>query len=211
MIISFLGSLSPSALNLTAMQISLHESISIAMYFSLGTIVTEIIYVRLCLGSIAWLRKQKKFLTWLEWITVVLITSLSIGSFIAASRTHHTQNVILDNTADRFLLGAFMSAVTPMHIPFWLGWSTVLFTKKILSPDSKRYFIYIIGIALGTFMANGLYILSGKYVVDIINTNESIINIVIGGVFAITAIIQVVKIVYHKDAAAKLETVGKSP
>ena len=42
------------------MQISVHESVTMAMNFSLGTIVSEIIYVRLCLVGVTWLRRQKK-------------------------------------------------------------------------------------------------------------------------------------------------------
>ena len=210
MIISFLGSLPPSSLNLAAMQISLHEGIHMAVYFSLGTIITEVIYVRLCLVSISWLRKQRKLFRWLEWVTVALITGLSIGSFIAASGAHRSQNMILDNHIDRFLLGAFMSGLTPMHIPFWIGWSTILFSRKILKADTKNYYVYISGIALGTFFANGLFILSGKYMVAILKTNESILDYIIGGIFAITAIIHFLKIIWHKDEANRLETRGKT-
>lgn len=209
MVISFLGTLPPSPLNITAMQISVHESIAIAMYFSLGTILTEIIYVRLCLVGVNWLRKQKILFRWFDWITFALILALSIGSFIAASKTHASQNVILDNNINRFLLGMLMSAITPMHIPFWIGWSTILFTKKILKADNITYYIYIIGIGIGTFLANCLFIFGGKYIVDLLNTNQRIFNLVIGGIFAITAIIQLVKILWHKDDADKLATFGK--
>lgn len=206
MLISFIGTLSPSPLNLTAMQISVHESIRIAMYFSLGTILSEIIYVRLCLVGVTWLRSQKKLFRWLEWITFALVTALAIGSFIAASKTHPAQNVILDNSINRFLLGAIMSALTPMHIPFWIGWSTVLFVKKILKADYIIYFIYITGIGIGTFLANCLYIYSGQYIVETLNTNQSILNNILGGIFAITALVILVKILWHKDVVDKLSS-----
>ncbi|MDQ6842748.1 MAG: LysE family transporter [Bacteroidota bacterium] len=211
MIISFLGTLVPSPLNITAMQISVHETISIAMYFSLGTIFIELIYVRLCLIGVNWLGKQKKLFRWFEWITFALILALSIGSFIAASKTHASQNVILDNNINRFLLGMFMSAITPMHIPFWIGWSTILFTKKILKADNSIYYIYIIGIGIGTFSANCFFIFGGKYIVQLLNTNQRIFNLVIGGIFAITAIIQLVKILWYKDDADKLAPLRKVP
>ncbi len=210
MIISFLGTLAPSPLNITAMQISVHESIAIATYFSLGTILTEIIYVRLCLVGVNWLRKQKIIFRWFEWITFFLILALSIGSFIAASKSHATQNVILDNNINRFLLGMLMSALTPMHIPFWIGWSTILFTKKILKADNTTYYIYITGVAIGTFLANCLFIFGGKYIVDLLNANQRVFNWVIGGIFAITAIIQLVKILWFKDAG-KLALFDKPP
>ena len=76
MLVSFLGSLPLGTLNVAAMQISVHESIAIAMYFSLGTILTEIIYVRLCLVGVNWLRKQKILFRWFDWITFALIVAL---------------------------------------------------------------------------------------------------------------------------------------
>ncbi len=209
MIISFIGTITPSPLNLTAMQISIHESIRVANYFSLGTILSELVYVRLCLVGVSWIRKQKILFRWLEWITFALIVALSIGSFIAAAKSHAAQNVILDNNLNRFLLGMIMSALTPMHIPFWIGWSTVLFSKKILKTDNLNYYIYIIGIGIGTFLGNCLYIFSGKYIVELLNTNPTILNRLIGLILAITALILLVKILWHKDDAGKLATLGK--
>ena len=102
-----------------------------------------------------------------------------------------------------------MGAMTPMHIPFWIGWSTILFTKKILKADNLTYYIYIIGIGIGTFLANCLFIFGGKYIVDLLNTNQRIFNLVIGGIFAIIAIIQLVKILWYKDDSDKLAIFGK--
>lgn len=209
MLISLVGTLSPSPLNLTAMQISVHESVRLAMYFSLGTILSEIIYVRLCLVGVHWMQKQKKLFKWLEWVTFALIVALAIGSFIAASKAHPAQNVVLDNNLNRFLLGVIMSALTPMHIPFWLGWSTVLFTKKILKANNTNYYIYIIGIGIGTFLANCLYIYSGKYIVTILNSNQNRLNLLLGVIFSITALIVLAKILWHKDAVDKLATIGE--
>ncbi len=207
MIISFIGTLSPSPLNLSAMQISVHEGLRGAMCFSAGTILSELIYVRICLVGVHWLQNQKIIIKWLEWITFLLVLALAIGSFIAASENHPAQNVILDNHINRFLLGVIMSALTPMHIPFWIGWSTVLFSKKILNHQNSDYYIYMIGIGLGTFFANWLYIYSGKYLVKLLNDNHSILNYVIGGVFAVTALIILIKILLHKDVS-KIENIS---
>lgn len=208
MIISFLGTLPLSTLNVAAMQISLQESIRNAMYFSLGSIFTELIYVRIALVGINWVRKQKKLFRWLEWLTFAIVLLLAIGSFIAATREHEAKNIILNNHMNRFILGMFLSAITPMHIPFWFGWSTVLFTKKILKPINSYYHLYIIGTGIGTFIANLIFIFGGKYIVEKLNTNQHTLNWIIGGIFAITALIQLIKILYHKDVAERLNTLN---
>ncbi len=204
LLISFLGSLPLGTLNVAAMQIGIQESITHAMYFSFGSLLVEMIYVRISLVGIDWIRKQDKVMKAMEWITLVIIIALAAGSFIAATTDSGTaKNVILQNTMHRFLLGMFMCAINPVQIPFWFGWSTVLFSKKILEPRQSHYNIYIIGIGLGTLAGNAVFIFGGKWLVQRISNSQQYLNWVIGSIFAITAIIQAIKMIRHKDAVHK--------
>lgn len=207
MIVSFLGSLPLGTLNVAGMQISVQESVQNAFYFVLGCIVVEMIYVRVSLIGIDWIRKQKKLFRWMEWITFVIILALAIGSFIAAMKTGvNAKNVMLNNHIHRFLLGIMLCAINPVQIPFWFGWSAVLFDKKILKPKNSYYNIYILGIALGTFIGSCVFIYGGPWLVKKLDANSSMLNWVIGGIFSITALILLVKILLNKDASRKLET-----
>lgn len=213
LMVSFLGSLPLGTLNVLAMKISVEEGIKNAIYFSCGSLLTEMIYVRISLVGINWIRKQKKLFQWLEWITLFIVVALAFGSFMTAMK-HHASNVqSASNLPDmhRFLLGISLSAISPMQIPFWFGWSTVLFTKKILQPNNSNYNLYILGIGLGTLMGNSVFIFGGKWLVEKMNANQNILNYVIGGIFTLTAIIQLIKILTHKDAAEKLEKLGQAP
>ena len=205
LMVSFLGSLPLGTLNVAAMQISVQENVQNAILFSLGSLSVEMIYVRISLVGINWIRKQKKLFRWMEWIALAIVVALAIGSFIAASQPHHAKNVMLDNDINRYLLGAMLSAINPVQIPFWFGWSTVLFTKNILLPKNSFYNIYIIGIGLGTLIGNCVFIFGGKWIVQKLNGNQSLMNWIIGGIFAFTAVIFFIKILMHKDAARKLE------
>lgn len=204
MIVSFLGSLPLGTLNVAAMQISVQESIKNAIYFSIGSLLVEMIYVRISLVGINWIRKQKKIFRWMEWIALAIVVALAVGSFIAAMQPHHAKNVMLDNNINRFLLGVMLSAISPMQIPFWFGWSTVLFTKNILQPKNSYYNLYIVGIGLGTLLGNCVFIFGGKWIVQKLNANQSLMNWIIGGIFAITAIVFLIKILLNKDAAEQL-------
>ena len=204
MLVSFLGSLPLGTLNVAAMQISVQESIMNAIWFSLGSLLTEMIYVRISLVGINWIQKQKSLLKWMEWITLAIVVALAVGSFIAATHEHHAKNVMLNNNIHRFFLGLMLSAISPVQIPFWFGWSTVLFSKNILKPKNSFYNLYIVGIGLGTLMGNCVFIFGGKYIVDKLNANQNILNWVIGGIFALTAVIQLVRILMHKDAIDKM-------
>lgn len=203
--ISFLGSLPLGTLNVAAMQIGIQENIMNAIWFSLGSLLVEMIYVRISLIGIDWVRKQQKLMKAMEWVTLVIILALAAGSFIAAARDGgQAKNVLLNNNMHRFLLGMFMCAINPVQIPFWFGWSTVLFTKKILEPKVAYYNTYIVGIGIGTLMGNCVFIFGGKWVVQRIANSQQYLNWVIGGIFALTAFIQLVMILRKKDAISKL-------
>lgn len=202
--ISFLGSLPLGTLNVAAMQIGIQESIKNALYFSFGSLLVEMIYVRISLLGVDWIRKQERLMKAMEWFTLIIILALAAGSFIAAmAEGADTKNVFLENRMHRFLLGMFMSAINPVQIPFWFGWSTVLFSKKILEPAKSQYNIYILGIGLGTLIGNCVFIFGGRWLTQRITGSQQYINWVIGGIFAITAVIQAIKMIRHKDAVHK--------
>jgi threonine/homoserine/homoserine lactone efflux protein len=211
LMISFLGSLPLGTLNIAAMQIGIQESIKDAIYFSIGSLFVEMIYVRISLVGIDWVRKQEKLMKALEWLTLIIIIALAVGSFMAASKGGSgAKNQFLENNMHRFLLGMFMCAINPVQIPFWFGWSTVLFTKKILQPVSAQYNSYIIGIGIGTLLGNCVFIFGGKWVAQRVADSNKYINWVIGSVFAITAIIQLVKMILKKDGMSKFQQVKPS-
>ncbi len=205
MLVSFLGSLPLGTLNIAAMQISISSGVTAAMLFSVGSLIAEIIYVRISLVAMDWVRKQERVLKALEWVTLLIVTALAIFSFYAALHPKVEKNMVLDSPLPKIVLGFVMSAVNPVQIPFWFGWSTVLFSKKILLPRNDHYNTYILGIGLGTFMGNALFIFGGLLIASKINNNQHILNWVIGGIFALTAVIQLWKILRKKDAVHQME------
>jgi threonine/homoserine/homoserine lactone efflux protein len=204
--ISFLGTLPLGTLNISATQIAVQESVIQAVYFSIGCLVTEMVYVRLSLVGINWVRRQVKLMKLMEWITLAIILALATGSFVAATKgPTGEKNVVLNNDLPRFLLGMFMSALNPIQIPFWFGWSTALFQKGILEPKNGQYNIYISGIGLGTLLGNFVFIFGGKWIAGSIASSGAYINWIIGGIFAVTALILLVKMLYHKDGISRFE------
>ena len=127
-------------------------------------------------------------------MSVLIILALAVSSFVAASDETVKKNVLLSGGVHRFWLGMFMSALNPVQIPFWFGWSTVLFTKKVLEHKNSHYNSYITGIGTGTFIGNLIFILGGRFVVEVLNTNQKILHLIIGCIFLVTAIILMIKI-----------------
>lgn len=205
MLISFLGSLPLGTLNIAAMQISISDSAIQALQFSLGSLLAEMIYVRLSLVAMDWVRKRHFFFKMLEWITLLIVLILAASSFYAAMSPSGNESVVLSSPLPKILLGFSMSAVSPAQIPFWFGWSTVLLTKKILLPLNKHYNFYIVGIGLGTLIGNCVFIFGGRLIADKLQNSDQFINWVIGGIFLITAIIQIWKMTRKKTTKHKFE------
>ncbi|MEO8583769.1 MAG: LysE family transporter [Flavitalea sp.] len=187
--ISFLGTLPLGTLNISAMQIAVSDGVQQALLFVFGALLVEIVYVRISLVAMNWVLSHKKLFIWLEWATVVIIIALAVSSFMAAFDPAVKKNVLLSGTLNKFVLGVMMSAVNPVQIPFWFGWSTALFTKKILTHGNLNYNLYILGIGTGSFIGNLVFIFGGRFIVDNLNTNQGTLHLVIGIIFSITAII----------------------
>jgi len=205
MLISFLGSLPLGTLNIAAMQISISDSVLHALEFAFGSLLAEVIYVRLSLVAMDWIRKKEFIFKMLEWITLAIVVVLASSSFYSAMNPSVKENIVLSSPLPKILLGFSMSAVSPAQIPFWFGWSTVLLSKKILLPVNKHYNSYITGIGLGTLIGNCVFIFGGRLVAQKIQNSGQVINWVIGGIFLITAIIQVWKMTKKKSAVHQLE------
>ena len=212
MAISFLGSLPLGTLNVAAMQIGIQESIHKAMWFAFGSLLVEMVYVRLSLVGIEWVRRQGKLMRMMEWVTLAIILALAVGSFVSAAKGNGSaKNIMLNNHLHRFLLGMFMCAINPVQIPFWFGWSTVLLNKNVLHPKQSQYNSYILGIGLGTLLGNCVFIFGGKWMVQSIANSQQYLNWVIGGIFTLTALIQLVKMLLHKDKISSFEKEGVTP
>jgi threonine/homoserine/homoserine lactone efflux protein len=204
MFISFLGTLPMGTLNISAMQISISDGYKPALLFSIGALLVEVVYVRLTLVAMSWFRQHTRLLKTMEWITLVIIIALAISSFYTATHPSVRANPILSNTLHRFWLGAGMSAVNPLQIPFWFGWSTVLTTRNVLRKENNQYIPYIAGIGLGTLIGHCIFIFGGRLLVDSLNARQDVIHWCIGGIFLLTAIIQLVKMVTKKDAISEM-------
>jgi len=205
LLVSFIGSLPLGTLNVAAMQISIASGVQAALLFSLGSLLAEMIYVRLSLVAMDWLRKQAKLLRVFDFLTFLLLLVLAASNFyIAFTENGQSRNLILDSSLPKLLLGFLMSAINPVQIPFWFGWSTVLFSRGLLEANNAQYNVYIIGIGTGTLLGNSIFIFGGQLVASAIRDNQSMVSLVIGSIFLITAFWQLYKFFNNKGAAHRI-------
>lgn len=148
--ISFLGALPLGTMNIAATHISIQQGTHAGLVYAFGSMLVEIIVVRIVLVAMDWLAKRHKIFRLLELVTTGLIVALAAASFIAAYKMKSFSGAIpISRSLSPFWTGVLLSAANPLHIPFWLGWSTVLLNKNILLPSAGYYNWYITGIGTG--------------------------------------------------------------
>lgn len=199
MLISFLGQIPLGNMNITSTQLSVQEGFKQAWKFGLGIALVEVIYLRLALTGMDWIVQHPMLFLVMGWLTVVLFLTLGIISFITAKiEKENKKGLLLQSNINRFVLGLSMSAVNPAQIPFWFIWSTYLIEHKWLEPVEWQYNVFTLGAGLGTLVGEALYIHGGKWLVQKLKASNRFLNMLMGFVFIITALIQLYKMIFTK-------------
>jgi threonine/homoserine/homoserine lactone efflux protein len=192
--ISFAGSLPLGTMNVAATQIAVRDGAWAGLIYSLGSVLIELIYVRTILDTMDWVFKRIRIFRLLGWITVLILLAMATGSFYAASTASDFGSSLPPISRNHFLYGALLSAINPLHFPFWFGWSSVLLNKGWLSNDTFQSYVYISGIGLGSISGFLVFIYGGNYLVASMKDKQYILNAVMGIILGITALIQLYKI-----------------
>lgn len=200
LLISFLGSLPLGPLNLITTYVSVSNGTIAGFAFAAGCILTELIFIRLAVISMEWIRRKRRLFKALEWVTILIILILAVYSFIAASKHTGFASAMPGEIKSPFWSGIAISAVDPMKIPFWFLWSSFLLGKKILIPERNFYNYYTAGIGVGSLLGFIIFIYGGNYFIGSIKSNQYIINWIIGAVLLVTAGIQVYRFFNPKVA-----------
>jgi threonine/homoserine/homoserine lactone efflux protein len=197
-LVSFLGQLPLGNMSFTATQVGLQESISKAWQFAIGVAIIEMVYLRLALTGMDWVVQHRRVYLGLGWLTVLLFLVLGMMAIINAKKqTTESKALVLNNKLNRFVLGLSMSALNPVQIPFWVLWTSVMIQTKRLAVTSIDFNLFTIGAGTGTIAGLAVYIHGGKWLVQKIKASNKSLNIAMGIVFLLTALLQLYRIIYH--------------
>ncbi len=182
LLVSFLGALPLGTLNITAFDIAASQSLVSAIWFAIAVVLVELIVVRLTLFGNEKLELGEKLSYYLIPFGILLLLYLAVGSFMASSQISEMGSRInlLPKISSAFLLGFLLSALNPLHIPFWMTWNKVLTSKGILETSKKSYSLYILGIGIGSLMGLGVFIFTGKYIFSNYESYSMLTNLLMG-------------------------------
>ncbi|MDY8134533.1 LysE family transporter [Aquimarina sp. 2201CG5-10] len=165
-LISFLGSLPPGILNVTAFQIAASQGVSKALVFACAVVLIELIIVLLILGGIKRFKIKTKNYLYLLLIAVILLFYLAVSKFMELGKPVELKNehTLFSTIRSSLFLGILLSALNFIQIPFWIGWSNTLIAKNILQNKLISKLLYGSAIAIGTFMALMIFMYSGSHI-----------------------------------------------
>ncbi|MEN9885223.1 MAG: hypothetical protein RLZZ420_2440 [Bacteroidota bacterium] len=187
--ISSIGGLPLGTLNITAMHIAQHRGTTAGLWFALGALLIEIVYVYLTLKLFEWLSASIKTLTTIRWISIAVM--LTIGIWLLVENAHADVNKSNGwGKENPFLTGLLLSALNPAQIPFWLGWNAVAIDKKLLRLQTPATLVWLMGIGTGTFLSLGLFAVGGPAIFKMIGANDRMLTRLIGLIFILVAIFQ---------------------
>ena len=166
-VVSLLGTIVPSGMSGTAMEISIKNGKTAGLLFGLGSAIVEIIYIRLYFLGFDFFIREKRLFIILQWIMLLLFFGAGVYFFIQSfnkkktpkkKRKHEAKNRI-----HAFVLGVTIKAMSPGQFAFWIFWTTYLLANNWLHRDPMQYNVFCVGLGLATFVGTGLYVYLGEY------------------------------------------------
>ena len=167
--VSFIGSVPPGAINLTAVKISLEKGLRSVIVFALAVAAVEFVYALMAVYGAHVLMRYPDLSHWMEGITIALFLGLGLYYVLGNS---HPAAVPADEPglarfrrifgSSPFMRGLTLSLFNPLGIPFWLAYTSFLQIRQWIHLDALNTFFYVSGIASGAFIALILFGLLGK-------------------------------------------------
>lgn len=192
--ISAIGSLPLGNLNVMAMSIAVHRHTMAAMYFAVGVLLVEMIYVGITLMLTQKILASPNGLKYFQWMGALLLVCMGLyfGYLYFRQDVHINQPVILPDPSHEFFAGLFLSAINPVQIPFWLGWNAFGMKKQWLDQSFLIKLLWVLGIGIGTFIGLLVFIFLGSKLLLYFHA-DGYLNLILAAVFLWAGIWQYLK------------------
>lgn len=186
LLISFLGSLPFGTLNITAFNIAAVQNIGDAILFAIAVVFIELLAVVITLKSANKINFKSKFFYFVSPLAVILLLYLAVSSFNSALNPEemNVNSHLFPMIHSPILLGLLLSILNPLHIPFWMGWNTVLIGKGLLENTKKMHRLYMTGIGVGSIAAYLIFIFSGNFIFKNYQQYNYMIAFILGFLYA---------------------------
>lgn len=151
LVVSYLGSIPPGALNLTVIQLGIKEQHRAALNFALASAFIEFFYAGIAVKAQQYFMANPSFSGYFQLITGSLLLVIGLANLMARRKAPKTTSKAV-SAKGGFWQGFVLSCFNPMAIPFWLAVTAALQSAEWLLITDQNFVFYLLGIPLGTFL-----------------------------------------------------------
>lgn len=156
-IVSFLGMIIPSMLNMTAAKISLNKSKKEAVKFAIGVSIIVLFQAYLAILFTKFLSSNPDFVLTLQKVSIVIFGILSFYFFRQSIKERKDELMVKESSKNSLIIGLFLSSLNMFSIPFYCGVTSALDMAGWLILTQHNMIMFVVGSSLGTFLLLYLY------------------------------------------------------
>jgi hypothetical protein len=151
-LVSFVGSLPLSYLNIVGVEVFSKFGINPLVSYLIGVVIVQTIVVYCTVIFANQLVGNKKLMKGIDFFAIFFLLLLAYLFYAHSNQTIAEHNY-LDGYVQYspFLIGMVLCALNFLQIPFWMAWNLYLMNANHISLHRKLKFHYIFGTLLGTF------------------------------------------------------------
>ena len=193
---SFVGSITPSMLNMTALKISLEKGKTATNKYAIGVSLAVFPQAYIAILLTKYIAENAAILETLQKIGAVIFLFLAFYFYRESKKGKiqiETSKVKKENS---FLAGITLSGLNMFAIPFFCGTTATLDAFKLFSFNFIPVLFFMIGSALGTFYILFLYGKFAKIIQEKTGKLTKDINIVLAVLTALVAVFTIIKLFF---------------
>ncbi len=196
--ISFVATLLPGLLNMTAAKVSLKEGRHNALFFAAGAAVIVFFQAYIAVSFAKFINSRPDVIYMLEETGVCIFALLTVYFLFFAKKKkkkkHDADIVKMRSSTGNFFMGALLSGLNFFPIPYYVFISISFAAYGIFKFTNPFVPLFVLGVVAGAFTVFYLYIVFFKkfqYKTEFFMRN---VNYFIGGITGIIALITLIRI-----------------
>ncbi|MFC5193908.1 LysE family transporter [Bizionia hallyeonensis] len=187
---TFLATLPPGLLNMTAAKISLKENLTRGIMFSLGACLIIIFQALIATVFARYLSNHPDVIEILRIVALIIFAIISVYFlFIAKCTEKEKKDVDVRSKTSRFFHGMFLSSINVFPIPFQAYVAISLASFGVLEFHNIGIASYVLGASSGAFVALYIYMIFFDKIKDRKIASQKSMNYLIGIITGLVAIV----------------------
>jgi len=191
-VMAFFSLTPPGMLNMTAVRTALEKGSRSGMWFSLGAALVVIPQAFVALVFAKFFAQHPEVVDRLNYAGLLVLFLLSVMFFIQARKKFKGEGS--KKKGRSFAIGALMSSMNMLAIPFYLVLSSVLENRGLLRTEQPFINLFVTGVFFGAFSLFMVYVRFAALIQKRAQFIARNINYILSALFLVLGILTLIKI-----------------